>query len=66
MIKTVSHNRSDDKIEAKVRWFRSLSIAERMDLLCSFTDMFLSVNPTLTEKRNAQPVAGRIQVLART
>jgi hypothetical protein len=66
MMKTVSHNRSDEKMEAKVRWFRSLSLAERMDLLCAFTDMILSVNPQVAEKRNAQPIAGRILVLART
>jgi hypothetical protein len=63
MMKTVSHNRSDEKMEAKVR---SLSLAERMDLLCAFTDMILSVNPQVAEKRNAQPIAGRILVLART
>ena len=64
MIKTVSHNRSDEQMEAKARWFRSLSFAERMDLLCAFTDMILSVNPRIAEKRDAQPVAGRVLVLA--
>jgi hypothetical protein len=64
MIKKVSHNRSDEEIDAKTRWFRSLSFAERMDLLCEFTDMILNVNPRIAEKRYAQPVAGRILVLA--
>ena len=51
-------------MEAKVRWFQSLTLADRMDMLCAFTDLALSVNPTLQERKHAQPVAGRIQVLS--
>jgi hypothetical protein len=60
---SISHSRSDETIEAKARWFRSLSLSERMDMLCAFTDLALSVNPALQESKHAQPVAGRIQVL---
>ena len=62
---TVSHDRRDEEIEAKARWFQSLSVAERMDLLCAYTDLILGVNPTIGEKRDAQPVAGRVLVLER-
>ena len=61
---SVSHSRSDETIEAKARWFQSLTLSERMDMLCAFTDLALSVNPTLQEHKHAQPVAGRIQVLS--
>jgi hypothetical protein len=63
---TVSHDRRDESPEAKARWFQSLSMTERMDLLCAFTDLALSVNPALQERKHAQPVAGRIQVISAT
>jgi hypothetical protein len=62
---SISHSRSDETIEAKARWFQSLSLSERMDMLCAFTDLALSANPALQERKpHAQPVAGRIQVLS--
>ena len=62
----ISHDRDEETIEAKVKWFRSLSLAERMDLLCSFTDLALAVNPGLADKKHAEPVEGRIRVLSQT
>jgi hypothetical protein len=62
---SISHNLSDETIEAKARWFQSLSLSERMDMLCAFTDLALSANPALQERKHAQPVAGRVQVLSR-
>jgi hypothetical protein len=62
--KSISHDRQEESIEAKARWFQSLSLSERMDLLCSFTDMVLSVNPRIMQQKDAQPVAGRVRVLS--
>ena len=61
---SVTHDRGAETIEAKVQWFRSLSLSDRMDMLCVFTDLALSINPALQERKHAQPVAGRIQVLS--
>lgn len=61
---TMTHDRGEETMEAKARWFQSLSLADRMDMLCAFTDLALSINPTLQECKHAQPVAGRIQVLS--
>ena len=66
MEKSISHSREDESMEAKARWFQSLSLSERMDLLCSFTDLILSNNPKIAEKKDAQPVAGRVRVLSKT
>lgn len=60
----VTHDRAEESIEAKTRWFGSLPLSERMDMLCMFTDLALSVNPTLQERKCAEPIEGRIQVLA--
>jgi len=62
----VTHDRSEETMEAKARWFHSLPISERMEMLCAFTDLALSVNPALQESKHAQPVAGRIQVISKT
>jgi hypothetical protein len=34
MKKEVSHSIEDETIEAKTRWFKSLSISQRMDMPC--------------------------------
>ena len=65
MKRTVSYDRQEETIEAKVRWFRSLALSERMEMLCSFTDLALEVNPTLPDRKDAQQTKGRIQILQR-
>ena len=63
MIQSVSHSRDAETPEAKARWFQSLILEERADLLCEFTDMVLEINPKIMEQKNAQPVKGRVLVL---
>jgi len=60
----VTHDRQEESMEAKARWFQSLPLSERMEMLCCFTDLALTVNPALQERKDAQPIAGRIQVLS--
>ena len=60
----ISHDRNDETIEAKVKWFRSLTLSERMDMLCTFTDFALELNPQLPDKKYAQQTKGRIQILS--
>jgi hypothetical protein len=60
---TVNHDRSEETIENKTLWFRSLTPAERMDMLCAFTELLLSTNPEIVEQRDAQPIKGRVLVL---
>ncbi len=60
----ISHDLNDETIEAKVLWFRSLSLSDRMDVLCAFTDLALELNPQLPDKKYAQPTKGRIQILS--
>jgi hypothetical protein len=60
---TVTHDRAEETIEAKALWFQSLTLIERMEMLCTFTELLLMTNPEIVEQRNAQPVEGRILVL---
>ena len=63
---SVHHDRNQESIEAKTRWFRSLSMAERIEVFCSYIDLALSINPNLKDRNRAQPSAGRVQVLSTT
>lgn len=59
----VVHDRSAETLVAKARWFQSLSLEERMDYFCEMTDMILAVNPEVANRRDAEPVTGRIRVV---
>lgn len=64
MTPTVEHDRKQESIEAKARWFQSLSMAERMEIFCEYTELALSVHPELKDKKYVKPIAGRIQILS--
>ena len=60
----ISHSRDDESLEAKARWFHSLSVAERMNLLCEFTDLVMENNPDAAKVGRAQSSTDRIRVLS--
>ena len=66
MNRSISHDRGDEDPKAKARWFQTLTVEERADLLCSLTDIILEINPGILDHKNAQPVPGRILVLKKT
>lgn len=59
----LSHDRAEETIEAKTLWFRSLSLAERMEIFSAFTELLLMTNPKIVEQKHAEPVEGRVRVL---
>jgi hypothetical protein len=65
-MKQISHNINDESMEAKVRWFRTLPLSERMEMLCAFTDLALELNSDLAGKKDAQPIKGRVCILSET
>ena len=65
MLGTISHDRKEETIEEKARWFQSLSMEQRAELLCEFTDLILSVNPKIMEQKDAQPIKGRVRVISK-
>lgn len=66
MERAVTHDRNEETPEAKARWFQALTLTERMDLLCAYYDLLSSVNPSLINGKDAQPVKGRVLVLSKT
>ena len=57
----ISRDLQEETPEAKARWFRALSLEERMEMLCAFTDLILSNNPGIVEQKQAQSTTGRIR-----
>jgi len=60
----ISHDFNDESMEAKAIWFKSLSMTERIDLFCDFTDLALNFNPDLADKKDDQSFKGRIQIIS--
>jgi len=66
MNKKISHDRGDETIEAKTRWFRSLPLSERMEMLCSFTDLALEINPGLSDLKDAEQTKKGFRIISKT
>ena len=62
-LQSISHSRNEETPEAKVIWFRSLTIEERIEYLDFITDMALENNPDMMKKKHVEPISGRILVL---
>jgi len=60
---SVSHDRRDESIEAKARWFQSLTLEERMDVFVSFTNLILEMNPDIVKQKYVRPASERIRVV---
>jgi hypothetical protein len=63
---TISHSIREETPEAKARWFQSLTLQERMDLLCTYSSLILAVNPNIVEKKDARPISDNIRILTKT
>ena len=59
----ISHDREEETLRAKTRWFQSLSLEERMDYLCFMTDLIMENNPQVIKAKNAEPSAPGVRVL---
>ena len=66
MVGSISHDfNTEETIEAKARWFQSLSLEERMDVFCQITNLILENNPGILEKKDARPASERVRVLSK-
>jgi hypothetical protein len=62
---SISHHSDEETPLAKARWFQSLSVEQRMELLCAWTNLILENNPNIADQKDARSTSGRVQVLAR-
>jgi hypothetical protein len=65
MNESVSHSFADESIDAKARWFKSLSIEERMNIFVAFTRLILENNPEIAKKKHDRPASDSIRVLSK-
>ena len=65
MTRTVSHEIRDESLETKARWFKALSIEERMDLFVAFTNLILENNPDILKQKYVRPASERIRVISK-
>lgn len=65
MTGTISHDIRDENLEAKARWFRSLSLEERMDVFVAFTNLILENNPDIMKQKYVRPASERIRVISK-
>ena len=61
---SISHDIRDESLEAKARWFQSLSLEERMDLFVSFTNLILENNPEIVKEKPLPPQSDRVRVVS--
>jgi hypothetical protein len=61
----ITHTRQEETPEAKARWFQSLTLNERAELLVTYTDLILEANPHIVERKLAKPVEGHIRVVSK-
>jgi len=66
MIANVSYDIKDESIEAKVKWFKSLTIQERYQNFCDYIELALLLNPKLAEKKIDKSPSGSVRVLRKT
>jgi hypothetical protein len=59
MSESISHNVADESIDAKAKWFRTLSIKERMNTFVTFTNLILENNPEIAKKKHVRPASDR-------
>jgi len=64
MNQTVCHDRNEESIESKVRWFKSLPVSERMEMLCYFTDLALTLNPEQPYRNYAEQTERNIRIIS--
>ena len=64
MTGSVSHDIRDESLEAKARWFQSLSLEERMELFVAFTNLILENNPDIVKKKSLPPPSDRVQIIS--
>jgi hypothetical protein len=61
---SISHDREEETIEAKARWFQSLTIEERLRLFDEMTELALALNPRLPDLKDAEPSRGSRRILS--
>ncbi len=66
MTGSVSHDLLEETIDAKARWFQSLSLEERMEVFCQLTNLVLENNPEILNSKDVRSASQRVRVLSKS
>lgn len=61
----ISHDREDESLRAKVRWFRTLTKAQRLAHFAEFYTLALTLNPEIADRKDVRPPSERVQIIER-
>jgi hypothetical protein len=59
----ISHDWQDESLEAKARWFRTLTPEERLEYLIEMTNLILENNPGIADRKYAEPLPEGVRVV---
>jgi len=59
----VSHLWSEESLEAKARWFASLTVEQRVEVFCEMVDFLVELNPSLLRGHDDFPAGWSVRVL---
>lgn len=60
---TISHDRGEETLMAKARWFHSLTFEQRIDVFNAFTELILSANPNIADRKDAEQIKRGIHII---
>lgn len=61
----ISHDMAEETIEAKARWFQSLTMEQRMRVFTDFMDLIFAVNPHIADFKDAEQLKRGIPILSK-
>ena len=61
---SLSHDIRDESMEAKARWFQSLTLEERMAVFVAFTNLILEKDPDVVKKKHLPLPSDRVRVIS--
>jgi len=59
----VSYDRREEAIESKARWFKSLSVEQRMNVFVAVTNLILENDPDIANRKSV-PASARVRVIS--
>jgi hypothetical protein len=65
MTGSVSHDLRDESLQAKARWFQSLSLEDRMEVFVAFTNLILENNPDIVKQKYVRPASELVRIISK-
>ena len=64
-MKSISHDRAEETLEAKARWFSTLTMEQRLAQFAEYYDLALRLNPGILNANDVPAPSERVQIIER-